>query len=130
MNLYHLTIAIIALAVAQTLTIILTLWREGEVKQLRELVGEQRILIAEIIASMRANAQRAQPRRTKRDREPMRLQKPPEPEIKPRDLPDPVPPRTLKDESEEDATRRLTNATNRAREIVAALQGKPPDKIG
>lgn len=182
MNLYYLTIAIIALAVAQALTILLTIGREREIEQLRELITEQRILIAQMRAWMSGRMQNAQARRIKSDREPMRepnvpavppkdspdIAQPPtnedetkedaakrltkvkptrepiaednkaqRPDIKPKELPETIQPRATEAETEEDAAMRLTKATNwlkedadRAREIVAALQGKPQDKAG
>jgi hypothetical protein len=45
-----LVIAVIAIAVAQALTILLTIGREREIKRLRGLVAEQRILIVEMRA--------------------------------------------------------------------------------
>jgi len=50
MNLYYLTIAVIVLAVAQVLTILLIIVRDREIKQVRELITEERIHIAELRA--------------------------------------------------------------------------------
>jgi hypothetical protein len=169
MSPFQLTIAVVALAFAQALTILLTIGREREIKQLRELITEQRILIAQMRAWMSGRMQSAQPRRIKADREPMRESKAPpvkppnqvetredttkglttakptqepiaekkaqKPEIKLKDLHDTVKPRTPEDETKEDATKRLTKVTDwlkedvaKAREIVAARHGKPPDQ--
>jgi hypothetical protein len=91
----NLVIAVIAIAVVQALTILLTIGREREIKRLRELVAEQRILIVEIRAWLTGRMQSAQPGRIKPDREPiadMRVPEPamtrvPEPAITPKDLP-------------------------------------------
>jgi uncharacterized coiled-coil protein SlyX len=169
MSPFQLTIAVVALAFAQALTILLTIGREREIKQLRELITEQRMLIAQMRAWMSGRMQSAQPRRIKADREPMRESKAPpvkpptqvetredttkglttakptqepiaekkaqKPEIKLKDLHDTVKPRTPEDETKEDATKRLTKVTDwlkedvaKAREIVAARHGKPPDQ--
>jgi hypothetical protein len=67
-----LVIAVIAIAVAQALTILLIIGREREIKKLRELVTQQRIFISEIKGwLMRERVKPAQPRRIKPDREPM-----------------------------------------------------------
>ena len=120
----NLVIAVIAIAVVQALTILLTIGREREIKRLRELVAEQRILIVEIRAWLTGRMQSAQPRRIKPDREPiaddMRV---PEPEITPKDLPD-TRPRLTEDEIAE------MMGADKAREIIAVLHGKPPGKIG
>ena len=206
----NLTFAVIAIAVAQSLTILLTIGRDREIKKLREIVAQQRIFISEIKGwLLRERIELAQPRR-KSDREPAADEikapeihaaeivpeikaapkilfginapkiKAPEikvPEIKvaertitPKDtaedrlikpdrepiaddmrvpepavtrMPEPaktlndslatVQPHTAEDETKEDATKRLTKATNwlkedadKAREIVAVLQRKPP----
>ena len=127
-----LVIAVIAIAVAQALTILLTIGREREIKRLRELVAEQRILIVEIRAWLTGRMQSAQPRRIKPDREPiadqMRVPAPAitrvrEPAITPKDLPD-TRPRLTEDEIKE-----MVGA-DKAREIFAVLHGTPPEKIG
>jgi hypothetical protein len=128
----NLTIAVIAIAVAQAVTILLTIGREREIKRLRELVAEQRILIVEIRAWLKGRMQSAQPRRIKPDREPiaddMRVPEPAitrvrEPAITPKDLPD-TRPRLTEDEIKEMV------GPDKAREIVAVLHGTPPEKIG
>jgi hypothetical protein len=67
--------------------------------------------------------------------EPIAEKKAQKPEIKLKDLHDTVKPRTPEDETKEDATKRLTKVTDwlkedvaKAREIVAARHGKPPDQ--
>ena len=188
----NLTIAVIAIAVAQALTILLTIGRDREIKKLRELVTQQRLFISEIKGwLLRERIELAQPRRIKPDRRPIADEirvsenktpeikipgikaseivpgnnapeikipeiKAPEivpennaPEIKMPEVKVPEQPVTLKDllatvqtdtpedETKEDATKRLTKATNwlkedvdKAREIVAVLHGKPPGWIG
>jgi hypothetical protein len=140
-----LTIAVIAIALAQALTILLTMGREREIKKLRELVTQQRIIISEIKGWLtRERIELAQPRRIKPDREPMADEikapeikvpeiKVPEPAITPRDLPDLLPSTT------EDELKRATKAFKwfkedpdepreivEAREIVAGLKGRAP----
>ena len=135
MNLYYLTIAIMVLAVAQVLTLVLTLGRDREIKQLRELIIEQRIHIAELRAWINGRMQGAQSRRI---RKPER-EATPEPTVQVR----PKEPRpgnsqqpTNAPETEDDASKRMTKVirwfkedVDKAREIVAARQGKPMDKI-
>jgi hypothetical protein len=112
----NLVIAVIAIAVVQALTILLTIGREREIKRLRELVAEQRILIVEIRAWLTGRMQSTQPRRIKPDREPiaddMRV---PEPEITPKDLPDTIRPRTIEDE-----LKRATKAIDWLNEVQSA----------
>ena len=60
----NLTIAVIAIAVAQALTILLTIGRDREIKKLRELVTQQRLCISEIKGwLLRDRIEPAQPRR-------------------------------------------------------------------
>jgi hypothetical protein len=69
----NLTIAVIAIAVAQALTILLTIGRDREIKKLRELVTQQRLCISEIKGwLLRERIELAQPRRIKPDRIPTR----------------------------------------------------------
>ena len=69
----NLTIAVIAIAVAQALTILLTIGRDREIKKLRELVTQQGLLISEIKGwLLRERIELVQPRRMKPDREPTR----------------------------------------------------------
>ena len=68
----NLTIAVIAIAVAQALTILLTIGRDREIKKLRELVTQQRLFISEIKGwLLRERIELAQPRRIKPDRRPI-----------------------------------------------------------
>jgi hypothetical protein len=133
MNLYFLTISVIVLAVAQVLTILLTISRDREIKQLRELITEQRIHIAELRAWISGRMQSAQPRRIKKfDREPT-----PEPTVQPpKKLPADTQQPPTEPETEEDASKRMTKVirwfkedVDKARDIVAARQGKPGNKI-
>ena len=138
----NLAIAVIALAVAQALTILLTLGREREIRKLRERVTEQRILIGEIRGwLMRERIELTQARPIKPDHEPKvddkRVPEPPimsvpEPAIAPKDLPD-----TVQQSTTEDELKRAAKAFNwlkedadKARAIVAVLHGTPPEKIG
>ena len=90
----NLVIIVVSLiAIAQILTILLTIRREGDIKELDKLVDEQRLQIAELKAwSARPNAGR--PRQAKTAREPTSLRAawkktaPPEPAITSKDLPD------------------------------------------
>jgi hypothetical protein len=66
-----LVLAVIAIAVAQALTILLTAGREREIKKLRELVNEQRLHIVELRAWM-AGRNATQPGRTESERKPIR----------------------------------------------------------
>ena len=164
-----LVIAVIAIAVAQALMILLTIGREREIRKLRELVTQQRILISEINGwLMRERIELAQPRRIEPDREPIRepvadeikapkikaseikvpeptskdttedrlikpdrepiaddmrvpepaITKVPEPAKTLKDLLATVQPHTTEDETKEDATKRLTEATNWLKEDV------------
>jgi hypothetical protein len=147
----NLTIAVIAIAVAQALTILLTIGRDREIKKLRELVTQQRIFISEIKGwLMRERIELAQPRRMKPDGEPIAGEikvpeiipeikktpeiKLPEPAIRPKDLPD-----TIRPSPTEDELKRATKAFKwfkedadepreivEAREIVAGLKGRAP----
>jgi len=66
-----LEICVIGIAVAQALTILLTIRRERDVSELRELVDEQRLRIAELKAWL-AGRDAAQPRLPKPEGEPVR----------------------------------------------------------
>ena len=121
----NLTIAVIAIAVAQALTILLTIGREREIKRLRELVTEHRIQIAEIKGWLAGRIQSAQPRRIKPDREPIADDMGvPEPAITPKDLPDTIRPSTTEDELKRatKAINSLNEDVDKARAIVAAQQ--------
>ena len=89
----NIVIAVIAIAVAQALTILLSIGRDREIKKLRELVNEHRLHIVKLSAGL-AGRNAAQPR-TKSEREPIREpiadnMKAPEPAITPKDLPSSV----------------------------------------
>jgi hypothetical protein len=131
----NLVIAVIAIAVAQALTILLSIGREREIRKLRELVNEQRLHIVKLSAWL-AGRNAAQPPRIKSEREPIpepirepiaNNMKAPEPAITPKDLPETIQPRT----TEADAAQAM-KALNWSREIVAGLQaglkgGAPPE---
>jgi hypothetical protein len=110
MNNLEITIGVIAIAVAQVLTILLTIGRERDVKELRELVKElrelvdqQRLRIVELRAWL-AGRNAAQPTRIKSESEPIREPiansiKALEPAITPKDLPETIQPRTTEVEA-------------------------------
>jgi hypothetical protein len=149
----NLTIAVIAIAVAQALTILLTIGREREIKKLRELVTQQRIFIGEIKGWLtRERIELAQPRRMKPDHEPIREPmadeikvpeikapeiKVPEPAITPKNISD-----TIRPSPTEDELKRATKAFKwfkedadepreivEARKIVAGLKGRAPPEL-
>jgi len=107
MNNLEITFAVIAIAVAQALTILLTIGRERDIKELRELVNElrehvdeQRLRIVELRAWL-AGRNAAQP-------------KAPEPAITSKELPETKQPRANEDEAV-----RAAKSLNWSREIVA-----------
>ena len=130
MNNLEITICVIAIAVAQLLTILLTIGRERDIKELREhvnelrgLLNEQRLRIVELRAWL-AGRSAAQPKRTRSEREPMANDtKAPEPTITPKDLADTIPSTTTKAfkwfKEDADEPREIVAA----REIVAGLKG-------
>ncbi len=98
-----LEIAVIGIAVAQALTILLTFRRERDIKELRELVDEQRLRIVELRAWL-AGRNSFQPSRIKSEREPVsepiaNIIKASEPAIAPKDLSEAIQPRTVEDEA-------------------------------
>jgi len=118
----NLTIAVIAIAVAQALTILLSIGRQREIRKLRELVDEQRLHIVKLSAWL-AGRNAALPPRIKSEREPLREpiannMKAPEPAITPKDLPDTF--KWFKEDADE--PREIVEA----REIVTGLQGRVP----
>jgi hypothetical protein len=134
MNNLEITVTVIAIAVAQALTILLTIGRERDIKELRELVDEQRARVVELRAWL-AGRNAAQPSRIKSEREPIREPianniKAPEPAITPKDLPNTIRPSTIEDELKRaaNAINWLKDDADKAREIVAAQH--PPEKIG
>ena len=113
----NLTIAVIAIAVAQAFTILLTIDREREIKKLREQLNQQRLHIADLRAWL-AGWNAAQ--RIKTEREPIREptannMKAPEPAITPKDLSETIQPRTTEDEAA-----RAAQATNWLKEMESA----------
>jgi hypothetical protein len=138
MNNLELT-AVIAIAVAQILTILLTIGRERDIKELRKFVNElseiidkQGVRIVELKAWL-AGRYAAQPGRIRSEREPIREPiandiEAPEPAITRSDTPDAMRLSTI-----EDGLKRAANAISwrkveKAREIVAAHH--TPEKIG
>lgn len=125
----NLAIAVIAIAVAQVLTILLAIGREREIRRLRELVTEQQVQIAEIKAWLAGRIRSAQSPRIKPEREPtrepvaggMRVR---EPAITPKDSPDPIRPGTTKDELQRatKAFRWFREDADEPREIVEARE--------
>ena len=137
----EITVTVFAIAVAQALTILLTVGRERDIKELRELVNElrelvdeQRVRIVELRAWI-AGRNTAQPSRIKSEREPVREPiankiKTPEPAITPKDFPNTIRPSPIEDELKRaaNAISWLKHDADKAREIVAARQA--PEKIG
>jgi hypothetical protein len=141
MNNLEITLTVIAIAVAQVLTILLTIGRERDIKELREhvtelreLVDEQRVRIAEMRAWL-ARRSAAQPNRIKSGREPItepvgHNTRSPESAKMPKDSPDTLRPSTIDDELKRaaNAINWLKDDADRAREIVAAQHA--PKNIG
>jgi hypothetical protein len=114
-----LVIAVITIAVAQALTILLTIGREREIKRLRGLVAEQRILIVEIRAWLTGRMQSAQPGQIKPGREPMADMRAPEPAT--RRVPEPaITPKDLPIRTTEEETARVMKAINWLKELPSA----------
>ncbi|HZE54006.1 MAG TPA: hypothetical protein VE111_12150 [Bradyrhizobium sp.] len=112
MNNLEITVCVIAIAVAQVLTIFLTIGRERDIKELREIVSElrelvdqQRLRIVELRAWLAGrNAALPPPSRIKSESEPIREPianniKAPEPAIIPKDLPETMQPLASEDEA-------------------------------
>jgi hypothetical protein len=124
MNNLELTVTVIAIAVAQALTILLTIGRERDIKELRELVNElrehvdeQRLRIVELRAWL-AGRNAVQPSRITSEREPTgNSVKAPELVITPKDLPETIHPRPIEDEAAQ-----AMKAHDWSREIVAGLR--------
>jgi hypothetical protein len=123
-----LVIAVIAIAVAQALTILLTIGREREIKKLRELANEQRLHIVELRAWL-TGRNAAQPREIKSERESIREptandRKAPKPAITPKGLPEKIEPRTIEEE-----TARVMKAINWLNEVQSTLPRRmKPDR--
>ena len=89
----NLVVIVVLVAIAQTLTIVLTFQRERDIKTLRNLVNEQGLQIAELKARL-ARRNNRQSRPTNSECEPPRLRAklsktaPPEPALTPKDLTD------------------------------------------
>ena len=131
MNNLEITIGVIAIAVAQVLTILLTIGRERDVKELRELVKElrelvdqQRLRIVELRAWL-AGRTAVPLSRIKYEREPISDPianniRASGPAIARKDLPETIQPRTTEDELE-----RVTKVINWLKE-----DGDKAQKIG
>jgi hypothetical protein len=96
-------IAVLLVAAAQALTILLTVRRERDIKELRELFHAQRLHIVELRAWI-VGRNTALPGRIKSDREPISEPianniKAPEPAIAPKDVPETIQLRTTGDEA-------------------------------
>ena len=116
--------AVFGLAVAQALTILLTIRRERDIDDLRELVDQQRLRLVELTAWL-AGRNSVQLRQITSERESM-ASKVPEPEVKPNDLSE-----ALQQRVPEDEAARAEKALSWQREIAARLQeglkgSKPP----
>jgi len=105
-----LEISIIGLAVVQALTILLTIRRERDIKELRELVDEQKLHIVEL----RAWLARRNAARPSRARKPAKM---------PREL---LETKTIQPRTTEDEAAQAVKFPNRPREIVANLQPTVP----
>jgi hypothetical protein len=115
-----LELTVLAIAVAQVLTILLTIYRERDIKELRELVDEQRLRIVELRAWL-AGRNAVQPRRIKFQSEPIREPTgnntdAPEPAITPKGLPEVIQPRATEDEAAQ-----AMKLINGQRDIIAGL---------
>jgi hypothetical protein len=142
-----LTIAVIAIAVVQALTILLTIVRAREIKKLREQLDQQRLHIVDLRAWL-AGWNAAQRAKIKSEREPIaNSKKAPEPAITPKVTEiDSAEPRRMKaapaepeptitldttyQRPTEDEIREAIGDADKARTIVAVLRGTPPQKIG
>lgn len=139
MNNLELTVAVIAIAVAQILAILLTIGRERDIRELRkfvnelsELVDKQGVRIVELKAWL-AGRNAAHPSRIRAEREPIREPianniKAPEPAITRNDAPDTMRLSTIEDELKRAANAISWGKDKQAREIVAAHH--TPEKIG
>ena len=126
-----LEITVIGIAVAQALTILLTIRRERDIKGLRELVDEQRLRIVELRAWL-AGRSAVQPSRIKSEREPIpeptaNNSKAPVPEVTPKDLSE-----AMQSRSAENEAAGTMKALNWSRDTVVGLQsglkgGAPPE---
>ena len=122
------TIAVFLVAVAQVLTILLTFRRERDIKELRQLVDEQRLHIVELRAWL-AGRNAAQRRRAKSEHEP--ISEPIANNIKASE-PAITPTVTIQPRTPEDEAAQAMKVLNWQREIVAGLQaglkgGAPPE---
>src|SRR5579863_431078 len=111
-----LEVAVFGLAVVQALMIVLTLRRERDVEELREIVDQQRIRLVELTAWL-AGRNSSQPRRIRSEREQLAEAKMGEPEASPKDSPETVQPRITDDEAA-----RAAKTLSWQREITARLQ--------
>jgi len=122
-------IAIFLIAVAQVLTILLTIRRERDIRELGKLVDQQRLHIVELKAWL-AGRNATQPRRLKSEREPIREPKADNAKASaPKGSTGPPQSRTIEDEAA-----RAMNAQNRQRQILAGLraglkEGAPPEPV-
>jgi hypothetical protein len=114
------TIAIVLLAIAQALTIILTLRREGDIRELGKLADEQRLQIAQLAAWLAGRNAAGPPRRAKSEHGPAG-----EPIAKTTNLSEPT--TTPKDPAQtvptrEDEAAQAIEIINWQREIIASLR--------
>ena len=126
MNNLELTVTIIAIAVAQVLTILLTIGRERDIKELRERVDEQRLHLVELRAWL-AGRNAAQLSLMKSEREPVRepiadIIKASEPAIAPKDLPEPIQPRATEDEAAQSGQAGVSRPSGQAQWPIEDLQ--------
>jgi hypothetical protein len=112
-------IAIVLLAIAQALTIVLTLRREGDIRELGKLADEQRLQIAQLAAWL-AGRNAAPPRRVKSEHGPAgepiaKTAKLSEPTTTPKGPAEAV-------QSREDEAAQAIEIINWQREIIASLR--------
>jgi len=113
------TIAIVLLAIAQALTIVLTLRREGDIRELGKIADEQRLQIAQLAAWLAGRSAGA-PRRAKSEPGPAS-----EPIARTTNLPEPAttpedPAQTV--QTREDEATQAIEIINWQREIIASLR--------
>ena len=126
MNNLELTVTIIAIAVAQVLTILLTSGRVRDIKELRERVDEQWLHLVELRAWL-AGRNAAQLSLMKSEREPVRepiadIIKASEPAIAPKDLPEPIQPRATEDEAAQSGQAGVSRPSGQAQWPIEDLQ--------
>lgn len=116
-------IVVFLIAIAQALTILLTIRREQEIKELERLVEDQRLQVVELKAWL-GGRNAAQPRLTNLEREPTsepiaNNAKGSKPETTPRGLAEPLPPHTAVGDAAQ-----MMKVLNWQREIIGRLRAE------